>query len=531
MVEVPNDVAVAQDSRTGRAILDPMDWDKAMVAGLAQDQGVCVRPLARRLVDRVTGEASTVVLPCGSTQESRCPTCAKRARVLRMHQCAEGWHRIDELPDADLEPTIGAGDQETDGDEDDGGESGRVVRSTRRRRDAADLPVRPMEARTVGRCFTATDGKVYRPSMFITLTLPSYGRIIRGQRVPVDPDRYDYRRGALDAMHFAKLVDRWVQNLRRGAGFKVQYFAAIEPQRRLAPHVHVAIRGAIERQVIRQVTKGTYFQLWWPSFDVPLYVHRSPVYLDGAYRDPDTHQELKTWEQALAELDQDQNARPAHVMRLGSQVDVKGILAGSADADRTVGYLTKYLAKSMSAPMGDGQESGSPAAKHHDRLAAEVRWLPCTPGCGNWLRYGIQPKDAGPGLRAGCCPSKAHDAEHLGLGGRRVLVSRQWTGKTLDVHRADRAAVVRQVLQEAGIEVAEADRCAADVLAPDGQPRFVWSVLPPGESSYNAAVFAQILQRHEWRAQYDKAKRATGRTGPPVDNPSATTTNAATSAA
>jgi hypothetical protein len=61
-----------------------------MVAGLAQDQGVCVRPLARRLVDRVTGEASTVVLPCGSTQESRCPTCAKRARVLRMHQCAEG---------------------------------------------------------------------------------------------------------------------------------------------------------------------------------------------------------------------------------------------------------------------------------------------------------------------------------------------------------------------------------------------------------------------------------------------------------
>ena len=142
-------------------------------------------------------------------------------------------------------------------------------------------------------------------------------------------------------------------------------------------------------------------------------------------------------------------------------------------------------------------------------------------GCGNWLRYGIQPKDAGPGLRPGCCPSKAHDAEHLGLGGRRVLVSRKWTGKTLDVHRADRAAVVRQVLVEAGVQVAEPDRCAADVLAPDGEPRFAWSVLPPGEGSYNAAVFAQI-QRQEWRAQYDKAKRVTGRTGPPVDNRSAT---------
>jgi hypothetical protein len=219
-------------------VLDPLEWDKAMFAGLAEEQGVCVRPLARRLVDRVSGEASTVVLPCGSTQESRCPPCAKRARVLRMHQCAEGWHRIDELPDADLEPTIGHDAEEPDQEEDDGGESGRVVRSTRRRGDVADLPVRPIEPRTVGRCFAAPDGKVYRPSMFITLTLPSYGRIVRGQGVPVDPARYDYRRAALDAMHFAKLVDRWVQNFRRGAGFKVQYFAALEPQRRLAPHVH-----------------------------------------------------------------------------------------------------------------------------------------------------------------------------------------------------------------------------------------------------------------------------------------------------
>jgi hypothetical protein len=184
-------------------------------------------------------------------------------------------------------------------------------------------------------------------------------------------------------------------------------------------------------------------------------VNRSPVYLDGAYRDPDTGQELKSWDQAVGELDQDPDARPAHVMRLGAQVDVKGILAGSADADRTIGYLTKYLAKSMAAPMGERQQTSSPAAKHLDRLAAEVRWLPCRPGCGNWPRYGIQPKDAGPGLRAGACPSKAHDSEHLGLGGRRVLVSRKWTGKTLDMHRADRAAVVRQVLQEAGVQVTE----------------------------------------------------------------------------
>ena len=404
MGEVASDVGVAQDSHPDRRVRGPMEWDKTMVAELAVEQGVCVRPLARRLVDRVSGEASTVVLPCGSTRESRCPVCAKRARVLRMHQCAEGWHAADELPDEGLEPTIGDDSEEPDDEiTDDGDRSDRVVRSTRRRGDVADLPVRPVETRTVGRSFTARDGKVYRPSMFITLTLPSYGRVVRGEGVPVDPGRYDYRRAALDAMHFSKLVDRWVQNLRRGAGFKVQYFAAIEPQRRLAPHVHVAMRGAIERRVIRQVTRGTYFQLWWPSFDVPLYVHRSPVFLDGIYCDPDTHQELKTWEQALAELDQDTDARPAHVMRLGAQVDVKGILAVSADADRTIGYLTKYLAKSMAAPMGDGQESGSAAAKHQDRLAAEVRWLPCTPGWGTGCGSGSSPRT--PVL--GCAPGHA----------------------------------------------------------------------------------------------------------------------------
>ena len=156
-------------------------------------------------------------------------------------------------------------------------------------------------------------------------------------------------------------------------------------------------------------------------------------------------------------------------------------------------------------------------------MSRQVRWLPCSPGCTNWLRYGIQPENTGPGMAPGFCPSKAHDCEHLGLGGRRVLVSRKWTGKTLDMHKADRAAVVRQVLQEAGIEVEDKNRCAADVLAPDGQPRFQWTTLPLGDSSYQDTVFAAVLQRRAWREQYEQAKRATGRADPPVDSRSATT--------
>ena len=68
-------------------------------------------------------------------------------------------------------------------------------------------------------------------------------------------------------MHFPKLVDRFLQNLRRVAGYDVQYFAAVEPQRRLAPHLHMAIRGTISRAELRQIAAATYHQVWWPSTD------------------------------------------------------------------------------------------------------------------------------------------------------------------------------------------------------------------------------------------------------------------------
>ncbi|HZM80586.1 MAG TPA: replication initiator, partial [Candidatus Limnocylindrales bacterium] len=113
--------------------------------------------------------------------------------------------------------------------------------------------------------------------------------------VPTDPERYDYRRAALDALHFPKLVDRFWQNLRRCAGYQVQYFATIEPQRRLAPHMHAAVRGAIPRQVLRAVRAATYHQLWWPPHDRPVYVERLPVWTDRGYTDPTTGELLPNW--------------------------------------------------------------------------------------------------------------------------------------------------------------------------------------------------------------------------------------------
>jgi hypothetical protein len=359
--------------------------------------GVCARPVVARVTDNDTGEVRVVPIACGSTRQERCPPCAEAARRLRMQQCREGWHLDTEPehapPDNDDDEGEGQGD-ERDGD--------RRVRSTRRRQDVPDLPRLPVVDRTVGRVFTTPDGKTYRPSMFATLTLPSYGRVT-AEGVPVDPDRYDYRRAALDALHFPKLVDRFWQNLRRCAGYQVQYFATIEPQRRLAPHLHAAIRGTIPRRIMRQVRAATYHQLWWPAHDQPTYVERLPRWSDetGGYVDPETGALLPTWDQALDALDTDPDAVPAHVVRFGEQDDLQGLLGGTAEAESRVGYLCKYLTKDIAHTYDPDDTDLTPArAAHIDRVAEEVRWLPCSHLCElAALRHPTQERGAGGGAR------------------------------------------------------------------------------------------------------------------------------------
>ncbi len=160
--------------------------------------------------------------------------------------------------------------------------------------------------------------------------------------------------------------------------------------------------------------------------------------------------------------------------------------------------MCKYLPKDIASTYDDDQDPSPARAAHIDRLAEEVRWLPCSPSCANWLRYGVQPKGAGAGLVPGHCTHKAHDRANLGLGGRRVLVSRKWTGKTLAGHRADRAAVVRAALEEAGIDPDDHDELA--VSGADG--RWSWELLGRSrvdEHTYDGGWRRPIGTRQRWR--------------------------------
>ena len=448
---------VGVDRRTPRVVRAGMPDGRSVLAAAATEYGVCLRLVALRVTDTVTGTSRVVDVPCGATRAEICPPCAERARTLRAAQCREGWHLTEEpepprpVPTArqrelategvdlryireltadaghdpaELDPIIAANaaelaaegvrgtlpawpdphpanpdnpDNPADPDSPAGGNDGtggRRVRSTRRREDVPELPRLPVANYTIGRTY---DAGRFRPSLFLTLTLPGYGPV-GPDGAPSDPGGYDYRRAARDAIHFGKLTDRFVQNLRRAVGWNVQYFAAVEPQKRGAPHLHAAIRGTIPRALLRQVAAATYHQVWWPPCDTPAYDPARPASWPrwapdagpaGAYVDPATGEILPTWTQAL-DTAEEQESGPLHVVRFGRQVNAQGVLAGNPQAGRLIGYLTKYLTKNIAdchTPATD------PARAHAARLTEALRYEPCAPTCPNWLLFGVQPKN------------------------------------------------------------------------------------------------------------------------------------------
>jgi hypothetical protein len=145
---------------------------------------------------------------------------------------------------------------------------------------------------------------------------------------------------------------------------------------------------------------------------------------------------------------------------------------------------------------------------HLERLWHELRYIPCSPRCANWLRYGVQPKNARAGLRPGFCKARVHQRATLGLGGRRVLVSRQWSGKTLADHKEDTRTWVRALLGLPAVENGNGHR-------PGTPAPVIWEMarqdnpdVPPLAHRILAAISARSQQRAQLNAARDKASAA-----------------------
>jgi hypothetical protein len=112
----------------------------------------------------------------------------------------------------------------------------------------------------------------------------------------------------------------------------------------------------------------------------------------------------------------------------------------------------------------------------------------------------------------------AHKLQHLGIAGRRVLVSRKWSNKNLDDHRADRAEFVRQLLNAVGIHPNHGVQ--------DGPYR--WERTAPADPDVPprpVLLLHAVAERQRWKAEYTAAQLASG--DPPPDHRSATRDQAA----
>ncbi|MEV0343011.1 replication initiator [Nocardia sp. NPDC050713] len=529
---------------------------------VAEEQGVCARVVPMRAFDPKTGRVSYVGAPCKATVATTCPACAKANKYVRVTQLREGW--CAEHEPVQPEPVVTRGQAEVlaaraelfsnyhdarrEGDHElaeavktlvadldvelrELGVRGRLplldpaprrrAKSTRRRDDLPDLPRKKVARTTIGTAYA--NGK-YRPSTFWTLTMPSYGRINRvwdpeggkdkrgawvSDGSPVDPESYDYAGAARDIMHMKTLFDHWIINLRRAVGWDVQYWASVEPQKRGAPHIHLAIRGSIPTKLLYAVTAATYRNIWWPHFDpenevytdghMPVWDHRA-----GTFVDPRTRRALTGWDDAMTVIDSVDDLEPAHTMKFGAESKPVQILAGTPEMDRKVAYLTKYLTKSV----GEILESDSPRVnRHYDRLHAELQRTPCSKTCAVWLRYGIVPKGATDKTQPGRCRGKNHRRDLIGVPGKRCGNSRKWSGKTLPDHKAERMEFVREKLAALGIFPPDTSHLRITPVGPGDRDA------PPRSHLIMALVALKISQR----AEYETAMLARDE-GPPGDD-------------
>ncbi len=102
-----------------------------------------------------------------------------------------------------------------------------------------------------------------------------------------------------------------------------------------------------------------------------------------------------------------------------------------------------------------------------------------------------------PGLVPGACKGKAHRREHIGLAGRRVLVSRKWSGKTLADHRADRKNWLMATLGISGTDPA----------------RYAWEPVTPSDPDHMEharRLLHVVADRQQWHAALNEARRRAG---------------------
>ena len=123
------------------------------------------------------------------------------------------------------------------------------------------------------------------------------------------------------------------------------------------------------------------------------------------------------------------------------------------------------------------------------------------------MLYGVQPDRAKPGLVPGRCTGKVHQRTTLGFTGRRVLISRQWSGKTLSDLRGDNREWIRAVM--AGAVDGEHEDQADEHNRPGEASRYTFELAKPGDPDVPPVehrILRAISTRVRWREALARAR-------------------------
>ena len=191
------------------------------------------------------------------------------------------------------------------------------------------------------------------------------------------------------------------------------------------------------------------------------------------------------------------------MVTFGRQVHSKGILGGTEEAGRHIGYLTKYLTKST----GEVVEADTARLRdHHDRLHAELSVTPCSPRCAVWLLYGIQPQGR---EQQDHCRGTARGGR---IGGPRSACR----GGGCWCRGSGREDARRPQGRPEGLRRGRRWRRSGSRSRNRTRARLVWRKVEPGDPQVPPRphlVMHAIAERITWKAEYDRALLAAA--GPP----------------
>lgn len=191
-------------------------------------------------------------------------------------------------------------------------------------------------------------------------------------------------------------------------------------------------------------------------------------------------------------------------MRFGARTRRSRACCGGSRTPTGLGYLTKYITKDVAGTYDDDQNDRRQA--HVDRLHRELRYLPCSERCANWLRYGIQPKNASPDLAPGFCDRRRTDANtSASAAGASWSPANGHPRPSPGTAPTERTSFGPHSSRPASL-LRTPTACPADVHTSDGRPRFVWEPIERDHSTYAQVVMLAVAERRRWRAEYDTAR-------------------------